>query len=70
MLFSGLKTLEFLLKGMFILGMPEDNVANIDKTLDFVKNLPVTYLQFSIFTPYPGTPIYDQYKHLVKATKY
>lgn len=57
-------------KGMFILGMPEDNVANIDKTLDVVKTLPVTYLQFSVFTPYPGTPIYDQYKHLVKATKY
>ena len=57
-------------KGMFIFGMPEDNVANLMQTIEFAKKLPVTYLQYSVFTPYPGTPIYSSYESLIKANKY
>ena len=41
-----------------------------EETLEYAKNLPVTYLQYSVFTPYPGTPIYESYNHLIKASKY
>ncbi|MFN9569705.1 MAG: B12-binding domain-containing radical SAM protein [Cyanobacteriota bacterium] len=57
-------------KGMFIFGMPEDNVENLGQTMRFAKKLPVTYLQYSVFTPYPGTPIYSTYESSIKADKY
>lgn len=57
-------------KGMFIFGMPHDNVENLQQTLAFAASLPATYLQFSVFTPYPGTPIYESYKQKITASKY
>ena len=33
------------------------------------KYLPSLYSQFSVFTPYPGTPIYNDYKDLIYEKK-
>jgi len=45
--------------GSFIIGFPEDTVQTIKQTINFAKSLNLDYAQFSILTPYPGTPIFD-----------
>ena len=32
--------------------------------------MPFTYLQFSVFTPYPGTPIFTEYKNKITAKNF
>ncbi|MGQ9530984.1 MAG: B12-binding domain-containing radical SAM protein [Candidatus Bathycorpusculaceae bacterium] len=45
--------------GSFIIGFMQDNAETIKKTIDFAKSLTLDYAEFSILTPYPGTPIFD-----------
>ncbi len=45
--------------GSFIIGFLQDTVETINKTINFAKSLNLDYAEFSILTPYPGTPIYD-----------
>lgn len=46
----------------FILGFPGETREEIDKTIDFSIKLNADYSQFSILTPFPGTPIYHELK--------
>lgn len=46
----------------FILGFPGETREEIDKTIDFSIKLNADYSQFSILTPFPGTPIYYELK--------
>lgn len=41
--------------GSFILGIPSETRKQMEKTVDFAKELDLTLAQFTIFTPYPGT---------------
>ena len=41
---------------MYILGFPTDTDETINKTINYSKKLNTTYAQFSVWTPYPGTP--------------
>jgi radical SAM superfamily enzyme YgiQ (UPF0313 family) len=45
--------------GSFIIGFIQDTVETIENTIKFAKSLNLDYAEFSILTPYPGTPIYD-----------
>ena len=56
-------------KTMFILANPKDTEETIKATINYAKFLPSLYAQFSVFTPYPGTPVYEQYKNLINETK-
>ena len=47
---------------MFIIGFPTDNNDTINKTIEYAKKLNTTYAQFSVWTPYPGTPIFEKFK--------
>ena len=47
---------------MFILGFPADTPETIIQTINYAKKLNTTYAQFSVWTPYPGTPVYLEYK--------
>ena len=50
-------------KGLFMLGYPGENAETIAKTKAFVKSVPLTIMNLTKFTPYPGSPIYrDMYK--------
>lgn len=51
---AGIQTL-----GSFIIGFPEETLETAEKTISFAKKLGLDYAQFSILTPYPGTPIYE-----------
>ncbi|MBE9516424.1 MAG: B12-binding domain-containing radical SAM protein [Proteobacteria bacterium] len=45
-------------KGLFMLGYPGETRETIDMTKDFVKRIPMTIMNLTKFTPYPGSPIY------------
>lgn len=50
---AGLETL-----GYFMFGCPNENLSQMQDTLDFSLELNPDYAHFSILTPYPGTPVY------------
>ena len=45
-------------KGLFMLGYPGETEDTISKTKAFVKSVPLTIMNLTKFTPYPGSPIY------------
>jgi radical SAM superfamily enzyme YgiQ (UPF0313 family) len=46
--------------GLFILGLPEDDMDTCEQTINFARKLPLDLAQFSIFVPFPGSPYYDE----------
>jgi len=46
--------------GSFILGYPGETPKEMDKTINFSIKLNPDYCQYSILTPFPGTPIYNK----------
>ena len=55
---------------MYIIGLPEDTEEKYLNTIRFSKKINSSYAQFSVFTPYPGTPVYQDYKNKILATRY
>ncbi len=51
---AGLRSL-----GSFIIGFPEDTEDDVKKTIAFSKKLGVSFAQFTVATPYPGTRLWD-----------
>ena len=45
--------------GSFILGFPWETIEDMKRTVDFAIKLQPNYAQFTVLTPYPGTPLYD-----------
>jgi len=56
-------------KTMFMIGNPEDTKDTIIQSIEYSKYLPSLYSQFSVFTPYPGTPVYNEFKEIISETK-
>ncbi len=48
--------------GSFILGFPWQTVEDMKKTVSFAKKLGLDYAQFTVATPFPGTPLYNTAK--------
>ena len=57
-------------KAMYILGLPSDTKETFFKTIKYSMLICSSYAQFSVFTPYPGTPIFEKYKDKIISTKY
>jgi len=55
---------------MYILGFPTDTNETIKKTINYSKKLNTTYAQFSVWTPYPGTPVFSEYKDKITVENY
>lgn len=47
-------------KGLFMLGYPGETGESIQMTKDFVRRIPMTIMNVTKFTPYPGSPIYKE----------
>ena len=60
-----LKKSGIYVKSMFMFGNPEDSVETIKKTIEYSRFLPNQLVQFSVFTPYPGTPAYNEFKNKI-----
>lgn len=48
--------------GSFILGAPGETRKQMEKTVEFAKDLGLSLAQFTVFTPYPGTKAWDMAK--------
>ena len=59
-----------LISAMFIIGFPTDNEESIIKTINYAKKLNTTFSQFSVWTPYPGTPVFKEYEDKITAQNY
>lgn len=53
------KDLNVRVLGSFILGYPGETLKEMDETIRLSIKLGVDYAQFSLLTPYPGTPIFE-----------
>ena len=54
---------------MFMFGNPEDDEKTIKNTIDYSIKLPNQLVQYSVFTPYPGTPIFSIYENNITEKK-
>jgi radical SAM superfamily enzyme YgiQ (UPF0313 family) len=55
---------------MYIIGFPEDDEKSVLTTINYSIKLNTAYAQFSVWTPYPGTPIYKNYSEKIVTNKY
>lgn len=49
----------------YIIGFPEDTRESVLKTLNYAKRLNTLVAQFFIFTPFPGTSVYNEMKEKI-----
>jgi radical SAM superfamily enzyme YgiQ (UPF0313 family) len=51
-------------KGLLMMGLPGENEASIRRSMDYVFSLPIDDFNLAKFTPFPGTPIYENVHEL------
>jgi len=59
-----------LVSSMFIIGFPADDEDSMMKTINYAKKLNTTFSQFSVWTPYPGTPVFKEYEDQITANRF
>lgn len=47
--------------GFFIIGSPGETERSIQMTIDFACDLDIDFAKFTVFVPYPGTQIYNEF---------
>tara|TARA_B100001063_G_C16767408_1_gene559518 strand:- start:2049 stop:3365 length:1317 start_codon:yes stop_codon:yes gene_type:complete len=55
---------------MYIIGMIGDNVKKANVTINYAKELNTYLSQCSIFTPYPGTPVYREFSDRINVDSF
>lgn len=50
------------INGTFLFGTDEDTPDVFDRTVDFVERIKIDLPRYSVFTPYPGTPVFAKMK--------
>lgn len=58
-----------MVKSMFMLANPEDNEKTTLNTIRYSNLLPHKLVQFSVFTPYPGTPAFKEFENNIIVDK-
>ena len=48
--------------GCFMFGFDTDDESSFEKTLEFIRKAEIDLLRYTIFTPFPGTRVYDDFK--------
>ena len=62
---SCVKNDKIFVKSKFMIGNHEDNEEKVIETINYAKKLKNTLAQFSVFTPYPGTPAFANFENLI-----
>lgn len=57
---QSIKRHKMRVKGLFMMGLPFETEASIDKTLDFVLKSDIDDFNLTKFTPFPGSPLYEK----------
>ncbi len=65
-----LEKLNIKVVAMYIIGMLGDTVKTANATINYAKKLNTYLAQCSIFTPYPGTPLYSEFKDKLITNKF
>ena len=55
---------------MFILGYPKDTIETCKAKINYAKQINSIITQFTVFTPYPGTPSFKEYEKKIIIEKY
>ncbi|MFQ6080470.1 MAG: B12-binding domain-containing radical SAM protein [Candidatus Bathyarchaeia archaeon] len=50
----------------FMMGYPGENIADIRKTMKLSRTLNLDFVQFSIYTPFPGSESYNEHHDMIK----
>jgi radical SAM superfamily enzyme YgiQ (UPF0313 family) len=53
------KRIGISIRAFFMLGIPTETREESLKTISFAKKLDARWSQFTVFTPFPGTELYD-----------
>ena len=56
--------------GSYIIGVPNEGPQEIEETVMMARELDTNIAQFSILTPYPGTPLFDEMKGMITTRKW
>lgn len=51
--------------GSYIIGNLDEDRGDVERTIELALRLDTSIAQFSILTPYPGTQLYQEVKHLI-----
>ena len=54
-----LKENEIISQGLIIIGTPDDDVKSIRGKMKFMKKLKIDFPIYTVYTPFPGTPLYE-----------
>ena len=46
-------------KGLFMVGLPGETTASVKRSITYLKSLPIDELNVAKFTPFPGSPLYE-----------
>ena len=46
-------------KGLFMVGLPGETSSSVKRSISYLKSLPIDELNVAKFTPFPGSPIYE-----------
>jgi radical SAM superfamily enzyme YgiQ (UPF0313 family) len=63
--FKRIKRLGLKSAGTFMIGYPGENMKTIRETVDFCKELGLP-ANFFFATPFPGTPLWEEWKHKIR----
>ncbi len=55
-------SLGLITKAFLMLGYPWESQSDIDETITWLTEMPVDEIRISFLTPFPGTPIYKEFK--------
>jgi radical SAM superfamily enzyme YgiQ (UPF0313 family) len=51
-------------KGLLMMGLPGESEESIKRSMDYVFSLPIDDFNLAKFTPFPGSPIYENIHEL------
>jgi radical SAM superfamily enzyme YgiQ (UPF0313 family) len=46
--------------GLFVIGIPGMSREEMDRTIEWIETLDMSYVNYEVATPFPGTPLYAQ----------
>jgi len=52
------------MKGLFMMGLPGESEASIRRSMEYVSSLPIDDINLAKFTPFPGSPLYENIRNL------
>ena len=58
-----------MVSAMYIIAFPTDDDESVNDTINYSIKLNTAYSQFSVWTPYPGTPIFAEYENKIISEK-